>query len=287
MRMQGVTAQFTPGEAAVRAIQAGNDVVLHSPDDAAAFLALKTAVEQKVITEARLDASVRRLLRAKALAGLHRTKAVSLDAIATQVGSRAHRAVAREVSQRAVTLIKDAPIDGGAGAVPLKVPRSAALLYLSVLDYPGGWRIAAPSRTFIPALESAGRTSRRWSCPIGRRPSELELVRAMAPRYDAIVASVFVRAASSSGRMDLPPTLARLLQDLARASARTKRPYVTVLFGNPYTATFLPDAAGRAADLRFLRPGGGVGGPRAGGRGADHRAAADRAAGASSRRATA
>jgi beta-N-acetylhexosaminidase len=41
--------------------------------------------------------------------------------------------------------------------------------------------------------------------------------------------------------MDLPPTLARLLQDLARVAARTKRPYVTVLFGNPYTATFLPD----------------------------------------------
>jgi beta-N-acetylhexosaminidase len=241
MQMQGVTAQFTPGEAAVRAILAGNDVVLHSADNAAAFLALKTAVEQKVITEARLVASVRRLLRAKALAGLHRTKVVSLDAIATHVGSRAHKAVAREVSQRAITLIKDSPIDGGAGAVPLKIPRSAALLYLSVLDYPGGWRIAAPSRTFIPALRE------RWPDVTAvevsdRTPaSELELVRAMAPRFDAIVASVFVRAASSSGRMDLPPTLARLLQDLARVGLRTKRPYVAVLFGNPYTATFLPD----------------------------------------------
>jgi beta-N-acetylhexosaminidase len=241
MQMQGVTAQFTPGEAAVRAILAGNDVVLHSADNAAAFLALKTAVEQKVITEARLAASVRRLLRAKALAGLHRTKAVSLDAVATLVGSRAHKAVAREVSQRAITLVKDLPIDGGAGAVPLKVPRGAALLYLSVLDYPGGWRIAAPSRTFIPALRE------RWPDVTAvelsdRTPaSELELVRAMAPRFDAIVASVFVRAASSSGRMDLPPVLARLLQDLARVAARTKRPYVAVLFGNPYTATFLPD----------------------------------------------
>ncbi|HEX2444413.1 MAG TPA: glycoside hydrolase family 3 protein [Vicinamibacterales bacterium] len=241
MQMHGVTAQFTPGEAAVRAILAGNDVVLHSADNAAAFLALKTAVEQKVIAEARLVASVNRLLRAKALAGLHRTKAVSLDAIATQVGSRAHKAVAREVSQRAITLIKDAPIDGGAGAVPLKVPRSAALLYLSVLDYPGGWRIAAPSRTFIPALRERWPDVTAVELSDRTTASELELVRAMAPRFDAIVASVFVRAASSSGRMDLPPTLVRILQDLARAAARAKRPYVTVLFGNPYTATFLPD----------------------------------------------
>ena len=49
--------------------------------------------------------------------------------------------------------------------------------------------------------------------------NELELVRAMAPRYDAIVASVFVRAASASGRMDLAAPLQRLLRALARQTA--------------------------------------------------------------------
>jgi beta-N-acetylhexosaminidase len=37
--------------------------------------------------------------------------------------------------------------------------------------------------------------------------------------------------------MDLAPPLQRLLQDVAR----TRRPFVTVLFGNPYVATFLPE----------------------------------------------
>ncbi|PYR61709.1 MAG: beta-N-acetylglucosaminidase, partial [Acidobacteria bacterium] len=37
MGMAGVTALYKPGEAAVRAVKAGNDIVLHSPDDAAAF----------------------------------------------------------------------------------------------------------------------------------------------------------------------------------------------------------------------------------------------------------
>ncbi|HUF23805.1 MAG TPA: hypothetical protein VMN81_06735 [Vicinamibacterales bacterium] len=72
-------------------------------------------------------------------------------------------------------------------------------------------------------------------------PSEIELVRAMAPRYDAIVVSVFVRTASYSGRMDLAPPLMRLLQDVARVTAASKQPFVTTFFGNPYVATFLPE----------------------------------------------
>jgi beta-N-acetylhexosaminidase len=44
MGMQGVTKMHGPGEAAVLAIAAGNDVVLHSPDDGAAFAALREAV---------------------------------------------------------------------------------------------------------------------------------------------------------------------------------------------------------------------------------------------------
>jgi beta-N-acetylhexosaminidase len=63
----------------------------------------------------------------------------------------------------------------------------------------------------------------------------------MAPRYDAVVVSVFVRAASASGRMDLAPPLTRLLQDVARSSNGSKQPLVTTFFGNPYVATFLPE----------------------------------------------
>ncbi|MGH9314716.1 MAG: glycoside hydrolase family 3 protein [Vicinamibacterales bacterium] len=236
MGMQGVTAQFSPGDAAVRAIKAGNDVVLHSPDDLAAFQGIKAAVEKGEIPMAQVNASVERILRAKALAGLHKMKTVSLDAIATSVGSRANKAVAREVSQRSITLIKDER-----GVVPLKASRDGAVLFLSVLDYPSGWRIAAPSRSFIPALRERWPNVTAIELSDRTTPSEIELVRSMAPRFDAIIASVFVRTASFSGRMDLAPPIVRLLQDLARLTERSHQPYVAVLFGNPYTATFLPE----------------------------------------------
>jgi beta-N-acetylhexosaminidase len=235
MSMNAVTARLSPGEAAARAIKAGNDIVLHSPDEAAAVAGIKRAIERGDIALTQIDASVRRILNAKARLGLHKTKTVSLDDVPRLVGGRQHAEVAEALAAKAMTLIKD-----DRNQVPLRVPRDASVLYLSVLDYPAGWSIAAPSRTMIPQLKL------RWpnltSIELSDRSttSELDLVRASAPHYDAVVASVFVRAASGSGRLDLAPALVELLSDLARATARTPKPFVTVVFGNPYVVLAVP-----------------------------------------------
>ena len=155
-----------------------------------------------------------RALRTKARLGLHKIAGScrSTTCRRRSAGART-RAVAQALSQRSITLIKD-----DRNQVPLRVPREASVLYLSVLDYPSGWRIAAPSRTFLPELR------KRWpgvtAIELSDRSTteEIELVRASAARYDAIVASVFVRAASASGRMDLAPPLVRsCCSDLARS----------------------------------------------------------------------
>ena len=149
-------------------------------------------------------------------------------------------AVADEVSRRSITLVKDQR-----SQVPLRLPNDAQILYLSILDSPTGWRIAAPSRTFIPELKKRWRNVTSVELSERSTANEVELVWAMAPRYDAIVASVFVRAASGSGRMDLPVNMQTLLRTLARQTEQSRKPLVAVLFGNPYTATF----ARRPGDL--------------------------------------
>jgi beta-N-acetylhexosaminidase len=232
MGMAGVAALYEPGEAAVRAVKAGNDVILHSPDDGAAFAAVVAAVKSGDVPQAQVDASVLRILRAKARAGLHRTRAVNLEQIPEVVGTRRNQAVADAVSQRSITLVKDAR-----NQVPLTAPRDAQVLYLSVLDFPSGWRIAAPSRTFIPELRERWPNVTAIELSDRTTPAEIELVRAMAPRFDVVIASVFVRAGSASGRMDLAEPLQRLLNGFTRGG----RPFVTIFFGNPYVAMYMPD----------------------------------------------
>ncbi len=236
MGMAGVTSKAGPGDAAVQAIEAGNDVVLNSPDQAAAFAGLRRAVESGRITVSRLDASVRRILRAKARLGLHRARLADLNELPNRVGARDAANLADDVSARAVTLIKD-----DRNSVPLKVPREANVLFLSVVDYPAGWRIASPSRAFQPELR------RRWpnttAIELSDRATreEIELVRATAPRYDAIVAAVYVRASSASGRADLPAPLADLLTQLASGTKAANTPFVAAFFGSPYAASAVPE----------------------------------------------
>jgi beta-N-acetylhexosaminidase len=236
MSMDAVAKMVPPDEGAVRALLAGADQILHSPDPIAAFNGIKAALAGGRVSQQQIDASVERVLRAKASVGLHLQRTIDLDAVPATVGGRAHDAIAQEAFARAITLVKDERHQ-----VPLAVPRDAPILYLSVLDYPSGWQIAAPSRTFIPELK------KRWpnvtSIEVSDHTpmSELDLVRAVAPRYGAVIASVFVRSTSGSGRLDLVPELVRLLRDLTRVTERSAIPFVTTFFGNPYTASFVPE----------------------------------------------
>lgn len=229
--MDAISAMTGPGEASVKALLAGADVLLDPASVRDAAAAMKAALANGTVPRARLVDAARRVLEYKARLGLHRTRAVDLNAVMAHVGTRAGADLARTTAERAVTLLRDERT-----AVPLATARSGRLLYLSVLDYPTGWRIAAPSRTLIPELR------KRWgnvtAIELSDRSSaeELDLVRTMAANYDAIVASVFVRASSGSGRLDLGPGVVRLLQDLAAGSARRQQPLVSVFFGSPYAA---------------------------------------------------
>lgn len=70
LRMQAITDSYDDGEAAVRAIEAGCDIVLMPNDYLAAFQAVVTAVEEGRLTQARLDESVLRILTLKQAYGL-------------------------------------------------------------------------------------------------------------------------------------------------------------------------------------------------------------------------
>jgi beta-N-acetylhexosaminidase len=229
MSMYAISHNVPPDRAAALAVQAGADQVLHSPDDDAAFRGIKAAVAAGEISEAQVTRSAERVLSAKARMRLNVSRAADLGSIDAKLGTREHQRVADEIAARAITLVKDEH-----NQVPLRLPHTAHVLYVSMIDYASGWREGAPSRTFLPELK------KRWSnvtaVEVSDRttPDEFELIRGLGSRAEAIVVSVFVRIASYSGRMDLTDRQVALLEDLARS-----RTLVAVLFGNPYTATFL------------------------------------------------
>src|SRR3954452_19484672 len=102
MSMDAVAKMVSPAEGAVRALLAGADQVLHSPDPIAAFTGIKAALATGRVSQRQIDSSVERVLRAKASVGLHLQRTIDLDAVPSIVGGRAHEAIAQEAFARAV-----------------------------------------------------------------------------------------------------------------------------------------------------------------------------------------
>ena len=121
--MAAITRMSAPGEAAVRAVEAGADVIVHSPDDAAAAEGLRAAVGERPDF-----GGAPRCFRPSAAdrQGPARAAPVArsdLGDVASHVGGRQHAAVARTVSERGLTLVRNKPRH-----VPLDATRSTRVL---------------------------------------------------------------------------------------------------------------------------------------------------------------
>jgi len=233
MSMWAISQNYTPEKAAALAVKAGVDFVLDSPDPPAAFRGIKAAVESGDIPMAQIDRSVERILRVKARLGLHKSRLTDLGAIDTKLGGRAHQQVAEEIAGRGLTLLKDEKKQ-----VPLTTPASGRVLYLSVVDYASGWREGAPARTLVSALRQRWPNLTAIEVIDRTTAAEVDLIKVIARQSDAVVAGVYVRIASYSGRMDLGPQQFALLEWLAALP----QPFVTVSFGNPYIVAAMPKA---------------------------------------------
>jgi beta-N-acetylhexosaminidase len=92
---------------AVDAFNAGNDVLTMPSDLDASYRAMLAAVETGEIPQERLDASVLKILRAKALLGLEKNRVVDVSAISRLVGSPENIAIGQQISDASVTLVRD------------------------------------------------------------------------------------------------------------------------------------------------------------------------------------
>ena len=104
MRMKGITAMFTDGEAAIRSIEAGHDVVVYFRDISVVD-SITAAVESGRLSVERIDRSVRRILRRKAGFGLHQSRVVDSDRAKIIVGSDDHTAKARAITEKSITML--------------------------------------------------------------------------------------------------------------------------------------------------------------------------------------
>ena len=226
MQMGGIVAHFEGGEAAVRVLEAGGDVVLMPPDPKAAIDAIVAAVTSGRLPEARLDEAVGRLLAEKERLGLFLGREIPLEEVARKAGTLAQKATEEEVARRGLTLVREAP-----GTIPLR--NEARLLVVAVHD----------ERTAV-AIDAT------LQAELKKRAASVDFVRldptscagegaAVAERAkgaDAVLVAFFVRPRSGRGTIEIPPEGKAAIAPLLASG----KAVVGVSFGSPYLLRDVP-----------------------------------------------
>ena len=229
MDMGGVTSLYAPGEAAVRSVEAGADVLLMPPVPDAAMAGLEAAVDSGRISIARIDESVRRILAAKARLGLDKDRFVDVAHLNEKFALPEYEAEAQSIADRGVTLLRDTP-----QSFCRSIPRA---------------RCAFCSSRFppIPIRSPAKPSSRRFARAsirslVLRADTQFKPVSTLTlPKpdtYDVAIAALFVRVADRKGNVGFPDDQRAFVNQLLAQG----KPVVVASFGSPYLIERFPNA---------------------------------------------
>ena len=107
LNMKGAANFANPGELDLAAIIAGNDILLVPEDVPSAVSKIKSALIEKVLSEERLDHSVRKILMAKYWAGLNQFKFTELENLNDDLNTIEDELLHRRLVESSITLLKN------------------------------------------------------------------------------------------------------------------------------------------------------------------------------------
>lgn len=115
LNMKGVSSHYPPGEVDVKAILAGNDILLFPEDVPIGIKMIKEAIKQGKITQADIDARCMKILKAKEWANLDHYQPIDLTNLTDDLLQTKYHALNRQLTKASLTLIKNE-----ANTLPLK-----------------------------------------------------------------------------------------------------------------------------------------------------------------------
>lgn len=227
MDMRGVLDQYGAVEAVKRAVAAGVDVLIQPLNVSQTIDAVVAGVQEGRYTEARLDESVRRILRTKAVLGLNKAKLVDLNALRGIVGDSSHINTSNRIAAQSITLVKDS-----LGYVPLGLPQNAKILSVAIArraDLSAGVSFNAELRSRFPELRQEVLFAEDPSADYGR-------VERAADSAEVTIVNSYVGQSWDAVSASAPKAFTDFI-DHVRSNGRK---LIVVSFGNPYLLQQIP-----------------------------------------------
>ncbi|MEM9686370.1 MAG: glycoside hydrolase family 3 N-terminal domain-containing protein [Bacteroidota bacterium] len=132
LNMKGASNFTGPGDIDLQAFLAGNDVLLISGDIPKAVQKIEEAYNKRIITEARLAHSVKKILQAKYKAGLHRYKPIDTTNIIADLNTIEDKLLYENAIKNAITIVKNKK-----EILPVKTLEDKRIAYVSFGDDSG------------------------------------------------------------------------------------------------------------------------------------------------------
>ncbi len=216
LEMKGVTKYFDSGEVEAEALVAGNDILLLPEDIEASFQTIKAYVADGRLSWEQLEASVKRVLRAKYQMGLQKFTPLSVKNLDQDLNSPKAKALKQKLTEHALTMVRNKK-----GLLPFQNLSQISLASLSMG--------ASKPTTFQKRLSAFSKMT-TLQCGKDLSSAVQDKLFNQLKEKDAVIISLHDMSSFASRKFGITSTQHRFIQRLSKETQ-----VVLVVFGNPYS----------------------------------------------------
>ncbi len=216
MNMKGVTAYHPAGEAEVKALLAGNDIMELSENIPKAIDAIKNAIKQGVIQQEYIDNKCKKVLTAKYDLGLSTQEKIALNNLTQDLNNEKAKALNRQLSAATLTLLRN-----DENSLPIKNIEKQKIAVIS---------IGATSSTTLQNKAQEFAKIEPFSLPASANSSAIQSVKNKLKKYDIVIVGLHDTQKRPNNKIEYSTDLQSFIGELAQNPKS-----VIVVLKNPYT----------------------------------------------------
>ena len=221
MNMNGVSRQYPPGEAAVKAIKAGNDIIEITPTLGEAIASVKKAVQEGTLTEEMIDQKCRKILSAKKWLGLDQYKPVATKNLLSDLNRNEYKVTRRKLHQSSLTVLINSN-----SILPLQKLDTLKIATLS---------IGTKNETSFQRMLENYMAMDHFVIPDNSTLAETNKILNQLKSYNLIIAGIHGMKLGASDNFGLTASQIEAIRKMNHGKS------VVCLFGNPYALNLLPE----------------------------------------------
>ncbi len=223
LNMKGATKYSKPGELALKALLAGNDILLYPEDAPLAIQFIKEAIEDSTLCIDELNEHVSRVLRLKYWAGLSKCTYVDTANLYADLNSEADKLLIQQLTEQSITLLKNEQ-----NILPLKKLDTLKIAYV-IFDKKN-------SKTFYETMSLYAPVD-TFCFPEKNNNSRRKWILDTLKNYNLIITSLHQTNRYSFKTFNFTNESLSFIKSLDSLNAKV----ITAVFASPYSIKLIPE----------------------------------------------